>query len=109
MEATEVYLEGKGLPARWFRRSLRRSATRLVGVDPDTFRGRAHLPSLDIPVLFVHGTEDEVVPFAHAERLFAAARPDKAQLVRVEGAGHDGLLTRADAGERIAAFLAPLL
>ncbi|HEX5042854.1 MAG TPA: alpha/beta fold hydrolase [Candidatus Polarisedimenticolaceae bacterium] len=106
MEATEVYLERKGIPARWFRRTLHRSARRLVGVDPDAFRGRAHLPSLGVPVLFVHGTDDEVVPFAHAERLFAAARPGMAELVRVEGAGHDALLTRIEAGERIAAFLA---
>lgn len=106
MEATEVYLEGKGIPARWFRSTLHRTARRFVGVDPDAFRGPAHLPSIKIPVLFVHGTDDEVVPFAHAERLHAAAPPGLSELFPLRGAGHDALLRRAEAGERIAAFLA---
>jgi pimeloyl-ACP methyl ester carboxylesterase len=104
MEATEVYLEGKGIPARWFRGTLHRSARRLIGVDPDLFRGSVHLPSVKIPVLFVHGTGDEVVPFAHAKRLHAAA-PAGAELLLVEGAGHDALLSHAEAGKRIASFL----
>ena len=106
MEATEVYLEGKGIPARWFRRTLHRSARRLVGVDPVAFRGPTHLPAIQVPVLFVHGTTDEVVPVAHARRLHASAPAGMAELVLVEGAGHDALLTHAEAGERIAAFLA---
>jgi pimeloyl-ACP methyl ester carboxylesterase len=105
MEATEVYLEGKGIPARWFRRTLHRSARRLVGVDPDAFRGSGHLRTIKIPVLFVHGTMDEVVPVAHAKRLHASAPAGRAELILVEGAGHDALLTHAEAGERIAAFL----
>jgi predicted alpha/beta-hydrolase family hydrolase len=47
-----------------------------------------HLPSLQIPVLFVHGTRD---PFGTIEELDAARKliPGKTALLRVEGAGHD--------------------
>ena len=105
MAATEIYLEGKGLPARRLRRPLRRAATRIVGVDPHTFDGERHLPGLRIPVLFVHGSLDAVVPSRHAEALHAAAPPDRRELLLVEGADHDGLLAHAEAGRRVAAFL----
>jgi fermentation-respiration switch protein FrsA (DUF1100 family) len=39
------------------------------------------------PVLVVHGDADEVVPYPHAERLFAAAREPK-ELVRIPGGRH---------------------
>lgn len=39
------------------------------------------------PVFFVHGTADNVVPFAHSERLYAAANEPK-HFVRIDGAGH---------------------
>jgi dipeptidyl aminopeptidase/acylaminoacyl peptidase len=43
---------------------------------------------LRIPWLVIHGTEDESVPFAEAERLKAAsARPDT-RLLPIEGGGH---------------------
>lgn len=39
------------------------------------------------PLLLVHGDADEVVPYPHAERLFAAASEPK-ELVRLPGGGH---------------------
>jgi len=47
--------------------------------------------SIGIPVLIIHGTEDEVVPFEMGRRL-AGAFP-QAKLVPVEGGGHNDLLT----------------
>jgi pimeloyl-ACP methyl ester carboxylesterase len=47
--------------------------------------------SLRIPVLFIHGTADEVVPFKMGQRLFATALSPK-YLHVVSGAGHDRLL-----------------
>lgn len=38
------------------------------------------------PILILHGTEDEVVPFAHAKELRALAQ--RPRLLRLEGAGH---------------------
>jgi len=40
-----------------------------------------------IPKLIVHGTEDDIVPFQHGERLFEIAKPPKS-FVRVVGGDH---------------------
>ena len=45
------------------------------------------LARIDIPLVFVHGDADRVVPLAHGERLFAAAREPK-QWLAVAGADH---------------------
>jgi len=47
--------------------------------------------SISMPVLILHGTEDEVVPFSMGERL-AAAFP-QAWLVQIPGGQHNDLLT----------------
>lgn len=39
------------------------------------------------PVLLVHGTGDDVVPYQHAEQLFETASAPK-ELIRIEGGGH---------------------
>jgi hypothetical protein len=63
-----------------------------------------------LPFGGIHGTRDEVIPFGHGERLFAALPPERRKAWWVEGAGHNDLLWRT--GERyweeIAAFLATL-
>jgi predicted alpha/beta-hydrolase family hydrolase len=48
----------------------------------------AHFPSLRTPAVFVHGTKD---PFGTPDELRAAIAliPAHAQIVEVEGAGHD--------------------
>ncbi len=48
------------------------------------------------PLLVVHSREDEVIPFAHGERLFAAANPPKAFL-EISGNHYRGYL---DSGSR---------
>ena len=40
-----------------------------------------------IPLLFIHGTNDAVIPLSHSQRLLADAREPK-RLVEVKGAGH---------------------
>ncbi len=49
------------------------------------------------PVLIVHGTKDEVIPFAMGEELYRAASEPKS-FFPVEGAGHDTVFTTG--GER---------
>lgn len=49
-----------------------------------------HVQSLQIPVLFIHGTADRTVPSYMSEKLFAVA-PEPKQLYLVTGAGHDNL------------------
>jgi hypothetical protein len=52
------------------------------------YDSRRKLPSIRAPVLFIHGTKDDLVPFAHAERNFAAANDPK-DLFAIAGAGHN--------------------
>lgn len=65
------------LPARWIARTK--------------FNNFAKIGSVKMPVRIEHGTVDEIVPFSHGERLFAAA-PEPKQFVPVEGAGHNDLI-----------------
>src|SRR5208283_2184290 len=43
------------------------------------------------PILIVHGTRDEVIPFAMGQQLFAAA-PEPKRFYSIEGAGHNNLM-----------------
>lgn len=58
------------------------------------------LPAVPVPLLLVHGTDDEVIPFRHGEQLAAAAPPGTA-FIRVDGARHMESLTRADVQRRV--------
>ena len=48
------------------------------------------IDDVTIPILFVHGTDDNIVPFAMSERLYAAAKAPK-RLLRAEGGSHHNL------------------
>lgn len=50
------------------------------------------LASIEEPVLVIHSTEDELIPFAHAERLFAAAGHPR-ELLAIRGDHNSGLFT----------------
>jgi len=58
------------------------------------------------PVLIMHGTADAIIPFAHSERLFAAAGEPK-QFFAVDDAGHNSIyIVAPDAyAERVPPFL----
>jgi fermentation-respiration switch protein FrsA (DUF1100 family) len=60
----------------------------------------AALKGLRVPLLIVHGTADEVIPFRHGEQL-AAAAPAGTQFVRVDGARHMESLSRTDVQRRV--------
>lgn len=57
-----------------------------------------------IPLLFVHGTEDSVIPVAHSERLYAAANEPK-ELWKVRNVGHIGAFRSDRLRDRLAGFL----
>ena len=54
----------------------------------------AMLSRLDLPLLFVHGTGDAVIPFKHSEQLYAAAREPK-RFIRAAGAQHMEAMMRS--------------
>jgi len=53
----------------------------------DKFDNLKRMKRVEAPLLLIHGTVDDVVPFAHGETLFAAHLGEK-KFVAVEGAGH---------------------
>ena len=65
------------------------------------YDARARLAEIHTPLLVIHSRDDEIVPFRHGERLFAAAGDPK-RFVAIEGGHNDGFLV---SGER---YLAPL-
>ena len=54
------------------------------------FRSIEKVAELDMPKLFVHGRQDETIPFAHGEALYEAASGPK-DFLAVERAGHNDL------------------
>lgn len=57
----------------------------LVG---DTYAASKYVAAVSpIPLLFIHGTADQVIPLSHSRRLFADAQEPK-RLIEVPGAGH---------------------
>ena len=83
--AAELY---PWLPARWLAR-YRYDALEALG-------------RVSSPVLIAHSRQDDIVPFRHGERLFAAAREPKAFL-ELAGGHNDGFLFMREALERLLA------
>lgn len=85
--------------------STYRVITKIKLLPWDTFDNIKHTPSIDEPLLSIHGTADLTVPFWHGVRLFEAAAGKKEKLW-VEGAGHNDLLDIAgqDYWDAIEAF-----
>lgn len=52
------------------------------------FPSAERIARLEVPVLVVHGTRDEIIPFAEGEKLHRAAA-DGTEFLAVEGAGHN--------------------
>jgi len=105
MEAARLYLDRRGLPGRWLGGMVRRSFIRAVGVDPGTFDADRNLATIQVPVMIVHGENDEIVPVWHAERLQAAVPAGLGTLLRVPRAGHSAILVDDAVGSRVAEFL----
>ena len=55
------------------------------------FDAAADMPAVRAPVLVIHGTRDEVVPFALGRRLHDLA-PGRREFLAIEGGGHNDLL-----------------
>ncbi len=56
----------------------------------DKFKNISKIKQLHCPVLVIHGTKDEVIPFWHGEKLYEEANKPKLSFW-VEGAGHNNL------------------
>ena len=56
----------------------------------DQFRSDQRIARVKVPLLFMHGTDDHVVPIRFGERLFALAHEPK-RFVKISGGGHENL------------------
>jgi fermentation-respiration switch protein FrsA (DUF1100 family) len=71
----------------------------------DDYRPLAAAPQVaPIPLLFLHGDRDEVIPVQHARRLYEAAREPK-ELWIVEGAAHIQSLDQPAVRDRLVSWL----
>jgi len=57
----------------------------------DKFTNLDKIKTIHVPVLIMHGTNDDVIPFWHGETLFAIAHPPK-RFFPVKGAGHNNVM-----------------
>lgn len=58
----------------------------------DKFPNIDYAPMIKSPLLLVHGTADQIVPFNHSERLFQALPPEsRARPLFIEGMGHNNV------------------
>ena len=62
----------------------------------DKFKSLSKIKKVKFPVLVIHGTKDEIIPFWHGEKLFQEAGEPK-QSLWVEGADHNNLFAGAEA------------
>jgi len=70
--------------------SAYRVMTTIPVIPGDKFVNLAKVPELKLPLLVIHGTADNTVPFWHGEKLYAATSARKEKLF-VEGGPHAGL------------------
>lgn len=56
----------------------------------DWFRTESKMPRIRMPVLVIHGTDDELIPFGHGQRLYDLAQGPR-QHLWVRGSGHNDL------------------
>ncbi len=68
----------------------------------DRFDSASKAPGIALPVLVIHGTKDEVVPFALGKRL--SGRFPHAAFEAIDGAGHNDLIDRPEVLKRIVDF-----
>ena len=71
-----------------------RVLTRVQLLPGDKFNNARDIRHVHVPVLIVHGRNDQVVPFWHGKKLFALANEPKTFLP-IDGAGHNDIVLLA--------------
>lgn len=59
----------------------------------NSFNNIDKIVNISCPVLIIHGTQDNIVPFEMGKKIYNKAKTEK-QFVKVEGAGHNNLSTK---------------
>jgi alpha-beta hydrolase superfamily lysophospholipase len=61
------------------------------GFDPDDAAPIEAIAETDIPILLMHGEDDDLIPIQHSFQLYRAANRDNVELIRVKNADHTSL------------------
>jgi len=56
----------------------------------DSFNNLAKIKNIKTPLLVIHGTQDQVIPYSMGEEIFEAANSRK-RFIKIEGGGHNDL------------------
>jgi pimeloyl-ACP methyl ester carboxylesterase len=72
-------------------RRLGHGLAKLVGVELP-FRNAEKMREVDLPLLVIHGEDDNVLPVDNGQRIYDASPSTRKTLLRVPGAGHNDLL-----------------
>lgn len=87
-EIMRTYLAQAHIPYLVLGWYVMRHVQSVIGARFDAIAPLTSMARLHCPVLLIHGSEDELVPFADAQRLLAAGPAGLVQCLRVAG-GHD--------------------
>lgn len=75
------------------------TAYRVVTILPllplDKYKNNEKIGEIKVPILFIHGTEDHVIPFWHSQKLYQLATTSKKYFFPVEKADHNDLINLA--------------
>ncbi|MCH6255312.1 alpha/beta hydrolase [Puniceicoccaceae bacterium K14] len=87
-------------------RSAHKLSLPMHWIPGDKFRNEKKIAKLSLPILLIHGMQDEVVPFSHAKGLEEAIETSMLETYWVESAGHNDLVAREGVAywHRIRAF-----
>jgi pimeloyl-ACP methyl ester carboxylesterase len=109
IEAMALFLSSRGLPGRLVVGAMRGRFARAFGTAADTFSAKAMLPKVRVPVLVVHGSEDEVVPLAHGQEMASLVPERLRSTMWVEGADHRSVRDDPAVAARVAEFFGSAL
>lgn len=105
-EASMEILRAEGMPAERIMARIGGHIQETIGRTFEAIAPERRVRDVGCPVLLVHGTQDEVVPFTHFERICRCAAPN-VKPVRVEGADHYAVRTAPETLTALLSFLSP--
>ena len=91
--------------------SIRQVAKDMVGsmaqiMCPDWFNSSKYIADINDPVLFIHGKQDDLIPYTHSESLFKLCQKSSLKLVHyAEHANHNNLDMECDILWPLSVFL----
>ncbi len=71
---------------------------------PDKYDNMKHLPATESPVMIVHGTDDDVIPYRHGKALHEANTP-RSEFVSVDGYGHNDVWSAPQLTNNVRQFI----